>query len=166
MNIFHIDDKIFITKMNQFSKHLFVYSTHSISYHQKLEEIIIKGDPKCIITNSGTIFTSNNSMIGKDEITQVTSSIHYPNDKTEVKLAHSTLINLIHCLTKHETIQRKFLKYEENHRFEPNDVIFLKTHHRRKPNSYEKHIVRTDRGNTILTTKNMEVPKNRIRRSM
>lgn len=66
--------------------------------------------------------------------------------------------------------QEKLLKYHnknrENRQFEPNETIFVKSNRRRKDASaYVKHIVKTDQGDTILTTKNKVFHKDSIRRN-
>lgn len=55
-------------------------------------------------------------------------------------------------------------KDRKNRDFMPNEVIYVKTDRRRKDvNAYNKHIVKQDLGNTILTTKGKLYHKDNIR---
>lgn len=66
--------------------------------------------------------------------------------------------------------QKKLLdfhnKKSENRRFEPNEIIYVKSNRRRKDsNTYTKHFFKEDIGNSVLTTKNKVFHKDSIRRN-
>lgn len=155
MNIFHIEDKIYITKVDQFSKFLFVHSIHSEMDHQeKLEQIMAKNHPEYIIMDGRTIFTNSFSKNGRSGFARVKKLI---DDLTDNSKEEQTLIKLICCLSMDK-------KARMNEKFQPNDIIVVKTNQRHKPKSYVKHTVKLDQGDSILTTENMVFPKYKIQR--
>lgn len=64
MDIFHIDNKIFVTSIDRFSKYLYVHAIPSrLNFSKVLEQIITRNYPTCetIITNNEGIFMSYSS---------------------------------------------------------------------------------------------------------
>lgn len=64
--------------------------------------------------------------------------------------------------------QEKTLKYHnkkrEDRKFEPNEIIYVKSNRRRKDaNAYTKHIVKENLKDTVLTTKEKIIHKDNIR---
>lgn len=221
MDLFHIDNKIYVTCIDRYSKYLQIHSIQTkTNFHEKLEEIITQNYQQCetIITDIEAIFTSSCSkaVFEKYKITHVTAPSRHSISNAQVERVHSTLIELSRCLAKenkskpgeeifnavkqyNETIhsvtsekpidvhlnshkypniaekikinQEKLLKYhnkdrEERH-FEPNEIIFVKSNRRRKDaSSYTKHIVKEDRGDTVLTIGNKVFHKNSIRKNL
>lgn len=220
MDIFHIDNKLYVSCIDRFSKYLFIHSIHSkVNFHENLEEIIAQNYPNCetIITDNEAIFVSNYSkaVYEKYKIVHVTTPVQHSTSNAQVERAHSTLIELIRCLAKennstssdeifnavrayNNTIhsvtgekpvdvqrnpdkfpnipekirlnQTKLLKYHnkdrQNRKFEPNEIIFVKSNRRRKDASaYVKHIVKIDQGDTVLTSKNKVFHKDSIRKN-
>lgn len=132
MNIFHHDDDVCIWKIEQLSGCLVVYSIHKGWLKEGETEI----RPKIIITNDRTTCINNNFF-------------------SKSKIIYT--LNSFQCLVK--LINGNFTRMlREN----PNDEIVIKTHRHRKPNTYKKHIVKADQGDTILTTKNRVFKKSLI----
>lgn len=105
MDIFHIDNRKYVTCLDRFSKYLFVHSIDSkLKFHEKLEEIITQNYPECetIITDNEAIFTSNSSkaVFEKYKIAHVTTPIQHSTSNAQVERVHSTLIEIIRCLAK------------------------------------------------------------------
>lgn len=81
------------------------------------------------------------------------NSQKYPNISEKIKISQEKLL--------------KFHNKDREHRqFEPNEVIFVKGNRRRKDASaYKKHIVKEDRGDTVLTTGDKVFHKDSIRKN-
>lgn len=105
MDIFHIDNKIFVTCIDRFSKYLYVHALPSrLRFHETLEEIITQNYPACetIITDNEGIFTSYSSkaVFERYKITHVTTPIQHSTSNAQVERVHSTIIEIIRCLAK------------------------------------------------------------------
>lgn len=105
MDIFHIDNKMYVTCIDRFSKYLSVHCIHSkLNFHEKLEEIITQNYPECetIITDNEAIFISNSSkaVYEKYKIVHVTTPVQHSISNAQVERVHSTLIEIIRCLAK------------------------------------------------------------------
>lgn len=84
--------------------------------------------------------------------------IHLNPDKYP-KISEKIRVNQERLLNYHN-------KNRENRQFKPNEAIFIKSNRRRKDASaYVKHIVKTDQGDTVLTTKNKVFHKDSIRKN-
>lgn len=75
-----------------------------LNFHEKLEEILTQNYPGCknLITDNEAIFVSNASkaVYQKYSITHVTTPVQHSTSNGEVERTHSTLIELIRCLSK------------------------------------------------------------------
>lgn len=150
MNKFHIDNDIYFTKIEQFSKCMVIYSVCTkINHTKELRQEITKIQPEYIITDDKTTYI-NNDFFKNCKIIHAINPFQNP-------------IKLIKCLTK----QKNSISEDNKNKticFEPNEVIVYKSNRRRKSNIYEEHIVKTDLGNIILTTKNRKLRKDRVRK--
>lgn len=64
MYLFHIDNKLYVTSVDRYSKYLNVYLIQSkINFHEKLEEILTQYYPNCktLITDNEAVLVSNAS---------------------------------------------------------------------------------------------------------
>lgn len=105
MDIFHIDNKLYVTSVDRYSKYLMIHPIDSkIKFHEKLEEILTQNYPKCknLITDNEAIFISNASKIilEKYKITHITTPVQHSTSNGEVERTHGTLIEIIRCLSK------------------------------------------------------------------
>lgn len=105
MDIFHIDNKTYVTCVDRFSKYLHIFLIHTkANFYEKLEEIITQNYPNCksIITDNEAIFVSNSSRSVYDRynINHVTTPIQHSTSNGQVERTHSTLIELTRCLAK------------------------------------------------------------------
>lgn len=105
MDLFHIDNKLYVTSVDRYSKYLLVHTIESkINFHEKLEEILTQNYPSCqtLITDNEAVFVSNASKViyRKYKISHITTTIQHSTNNGEVERTHSTLIELIRCLNK------------------------------------------------------------------
>lgn len=105
MDLFYIDNKSYVTGVDRYSKYLNVFPIESkLNFHQKLDEIITKTYPKCktLITDNEAILTSNASKIilQKHKIIHITTPVQHSTTNGQVERTHSTLIELMRCLSK------------------------------------------------------------------
>lgn len=105
MDLFYIDNRGYVTSVDRYSKYLIVHPIQSkLNFHEKLEEILTQNYPECkyLITDNEAIFVSNASKViyQKYKITHVTTPVQHSISNGEVERTHSTLIELIRCLSK------------------------------------------------------------------
>lgn len=104
MDIFYIDNKSYVTSVDRYSKYLTIHPIESkFKVDEKLEEIITQTYPGCtnLITDNDAVFTSNASkaIYQKYGITHITTSVQHSTNNGTVERTHSTLIELIRCLS-------------------------------------------------------------------
>lgn len=105
MDIFHIDNKTYVTSIDRFSKYLCIRSIDpKVNFHETLEEILTQNYPTCetIITDNGGIFVSHPSKAVYDKygITHVMTPKRHSISNKQVERGHSTMIELARCLAK------------------------------------------------------------------
>lgn len=105
MDLFYIDNKFYVTSVDRYSKYLIIHPIQSkLNFHEKLEEILIQNYPECksLITDNEAIFVSNASKMvyQKYRITHITTPVQHSTSNGVVERTHSTLIEIIRCLTK------------------------------------------------------------------
>lgn len=105
MDIFHIDNQLYVTSVDRFSKYLILHPIQSkIKFHEKLEEILTQNYPECesLITDNEAVFLSNASkmVLQKYKIVHITTPVQHSTSNGEVERTHGTLIEIIRCLTK------------------------------------------------------------------
>lgn len=124
MDLFYIDNKTYVTAVDRYSKYLDIFPIQSkLNFQIKLDEIITTTYPMCktIITDNEAIFTSNASKIilQKHKIIHVTTPVQHSTTNGQVEKTHSTLIEIIRCLSKQngtsssEEILNAVKKYNE-----------------------------------------------------
>lgn len=105
MDLFYIDNKMYVTSVDRYSKYLVLHLIESkLHFHEKLEEILTQIYPRCgtLITDNDAIFVSNASKMvyRRYKIMHVTSPVQHSTSNGVVERAHSTLIELIRCKVK------------------------------------------------------------------
>lgn len=105
MDLFHLDNKVYVTCMDRFSKYLRIFIIENkLNFHLKLEEIFTQNYPNCkfIITDNESIFVSMSSKAIYDryKIIQTTTPVQHSTTNGQVERAHNTLIELTRCLAK------------------------------------------------------------------
>lgn len=114
MDLFYIDNKLYVTSVDRYSKYLIVNPIDSkLNFHEKLEEILTQNYPNCktLITDNEAVLTSNASKIiyQKYKIAHITTPVQHSTSNGQVERTHSTLIELIRCLS----LQNKSSSTEE-----------------------------------------------------
>lgn len=75
-----------------------------LNFHEKIEEILTQNYPKCktLITDNDPILVSNASrtVYRKYQISHITTPVQHSTSNGQVERAHSTLIEIIRCLTR------------------------------------------------------------------
>lgn len=104
MDIFYIDNKIYVTSVDRFSKYLIIHPIESkVNFYEKLEEIITQNYPKCktIITDNEAVLVSIAAKIiyQKYGIIHITTPVQHSTSNGQVERTHSTLIELIRFLS-------------------------------------------------------------------
>lgn len=105
MDLFYIDNKQYVTSVDRYSKYLTIHSIESkLNFQQKLEEILTQNYPKCkqLITDNEAILVSNAAKViyRKYNITHITAPVQHSTSNGQVERTHSTLIEIIRCLSK------------------------------------------------------------------
>lgn len=105
MDIFHIDNKLYVSCVDRYSKYLFLHAiTSKLNFQEHLEEIITQTYPHCktLITDNEAIFCSHaaRAIYDKYKITHITTPAQHSTSNGSVERTHSTLIELIRCLCK------------------------------------------------------------------
>lgn len=220
MDLFHIDNRVYVTCLDRFSKYLRAFLIENKSnFHEKMEEILTQNYPNCktLITDNEAIFVSSSTKAVYDryKIKHITTPVQHSTSNGQVERVHSTIIELIRCLAKQNSStsgeevfnavkqynttihsvtkekpidiqqhpekytgiseriklnQEKLLLYHNKNRanrtFQTNEIIYVKSNRRRKDaNAYTKHIVQTDLGDSVLTTKNKVYHKDSVRKN-
>lgn len=114
----------------------------------------------------------NNSTPGEEifnAVKQYNNTIHSVTKEKPIDI-HLNPQKYLNVFEKIKINQEKLLEYHnknrEHRRFEPNEIIYVKSNRRRKDaSSYVKHTVKEDRGDTVLTTKNKVFHKDSIRKN-
>lgn len=104
MDLFYIDNKLYVTSVDRYSKYLLVHAIESkVNFHEKLEEILTQNYPACqtLVTDKEAVFVSNSSRVvyRKYKIMHIMTPIQHSTSNGEVERTHSTLIELIRCLS-------------------------------------------------------------------
>lgn len=104
MDLFYIDNKLYVTSIDRYSKYLIVHLIQSkTNFNEKLEEILTQNYPKCksLITDNEAVLVSNASktVYQKYGITHITTPIQHSTSNGSVERIHSTLIEIIRCLS-------------------------------------------------------------------
>lgn len=105
MDLFYIDNKQYVTSVDRYSKYLLVHLIQNkINFHEKLEEILTQNYPNCktIITDNEAVLIGNaaRAIYQKYGIIHVTTPVQHSTSNGSVERTHSTLIELIRCLSK------------------------------------------------------------------
>lgn len=105
MDLFYIDKRIYVTSVDRYSKYLMVHAIESkINFFEKLEEILTQNYPECeiLITDNEAGFLSNASKVvyRKYNIKHITTPVQHSTSNGQVERTHSTLIEIIRCLSK------------------------------------------------------------------
>lgn len=105
MDLFYIDNKQYITSIDIYSKYLKLHQIESkVNFTPKLEEILTQDYPNCkfLITDNEAVLVSNASKMiyKKYNIIHVTTPIQHSTSNGTVERVHSTLIEIIRCLSK------------------------------------------------------------------
>lgn len=105
MDIFHIDSKMYVTSIDRYSKYLTVHLIDTKrNFHEKIEEILTQCYPKCryLITDNDPILVSNAAKVVylKYKIMHITTPVQHSTSNGQVERVHSTLIEIIRCLTR------------------------------------------------------------------
>lgn len=105
MDLFYIDNKLYVTSVDRYSKYLIVHAIESkLNFHEKLEEILTQNYPSCqtLITDNEAVFISNASKMvyKKYNILHIKTPVQHSTSNGQVERTHSTLIELIRCLCK------------------------------------------------------------------
>lgn len=103
LNLFHLDNKVYVTCIDRFSKYLKVFLIkNKLNFHEKLEEILTQNYPNCktIITDNEAIFISNSSkaLYEKYKIQLTLTPVQHSNTNGQVERAHNTLLEISRCL--------------------------------------------------------------------
>lgn len=104
MDLFYIDNKIYVTSVDRYSKYLIIHPIQSKeNFHEKLEEILTQNYPKCktLMTDNEGVLISNAAkfVYRKYGIIHVTTPIQHSTSNGTIERTHSTLIELIRCLS-------------------------------------------------------------------
>lgn len=105
MDLFYIDNNQYITSIDRYSKYLKLHQIESkVNFTSKLEEILTQDYPNCkfLITDNEAVLVSNASkmIFNKYNIIHVTTPVQHSKSNGTVERVHSTLIEIIRCLSK------------------------------------------------------------------
>lgn len=105
MDLFYIDNNQYITSIDRYSKYLKLHQIESkVNFTPKLEEILTQDYPNCkfLMTDNEAVLVSNASKMvyKKYNIIHVTSPVQHSKSNGTVERVHSTLIEIIRCLSK------------------------------------------------------------------
>lgn len=104
MDLFYIDNQQYVTSVDRYSKYLMVHPILTkLKFHEKMEEILTQNYPTCnsLMTDNDAVFVSHATrlVLNKYGIAHITSPVQHSTSNGEVERTHSTLIELIRCLT-------------------------------------------------------------------
>jgi len=105
MDLFYIDNKIYVTSIDRYSKYLTIHSINSkLNFHEKLEEILTQNYPTCqtLITDNEKILVSNTAkaIYQRYKISHITTPVQHSTSNGQVERVHNTLIEIIRCLSR------------------------------------------------------------------
>lgn len=105
MDLFYIDNKQYITSIDRYSKYLKIHQIETkANFTPKLEEILTQDYPNCkfLMTDNEAVLVSNASKMvyKKYNIIHVTAPVQHSSSNGTVERVHSTLIEIIRCLSK------------------------------------------------------------------
>lgn len=105
MDLFYIDNKQYVTSVDRYSKYLIIHQIENkLNFQEKLEEILTQNYPNCkyLITDNEAILVSNAAKViyRKYNINHITAPVQHSTSNGQVERTHSTLIEIIRCLSK------------------------------------------------------------------
>lgn len=105
MDLFYIDNKQYVTSIDRYSKYLKIHLIESkINFVAKLEEILTQDYPTCkyLMTDNEAVLVSNAAKMiyKKYNIVHITTPVQHSTSNGTVERVHSTLIEIIRCLSK------------------------------------------------------------------